>query len=226
MTFSCIIPAYNEWLRISDVLMTVLACSDIDEVIVVDDGSTDNTREMIESFAHPRLRTIFLDNNRGKTHAVIAAIRIAKWEYIVMIDADLINLYPEHITALVEPVRTGQYEVTLSTRENSLFIYKFFGTDFVSWERVIPRSLFVDEQYYLSGPGFWLEVLMNAKIIENKYSIKNIYFPNLISPRKSLKYWYFHGTLADWKMNIDIIRVVPIHRLAYQLWYFSRFYPK
>lgn len=143
-----------------------------------------------------------------------------------MIDSDLINLQPRHITSLIDPVRNKQVQVSLSIRRNSLYIYKFFGTDFVSGERVIPRSLFVDEQYYLSGTGFGLEVLMNAKIIENKYTIKNIYFPDLIAPRKSLKYGYFCGTLADWKMNRDILSVMPLHLLMYQIWYFSRFYQK
>lgn len=104
-----------------------------------------------------------------------------------MIDSDLLNLESQHITALIDPIRNKKANVTLSIRENSLYIYKFLGTDFVSGERVLPRSIFDDEQYYRVCPGFCLEVLMNARIIQKKYSVKNIYIKNVIAPRKSVK---------------------------------------
>lgn len=69
-----------------------------------------------------------------------------------MIDSDLLNLTPEHITAMIDPIRSQRAQVTLSIRENSLPLYRFLGTDFVSGERVLPRSLFIDRDYYLSGP--------------------------------------------------------------------------
>ncbi len=71
-----------------------------------------------------------------------------------MIDSDLIGLNTKHIRALIAPARDGSADVTLSLRENSLGLYKFFGTDFVSGERVVPREIFSDEVYYTSGPGF------------------------------------------------------------------------
>ena len=66
-----------------------------------------------------------------------------------MIDSDLINLESYHISSLIDPVRNKQSHISLSIRENSLPLYKFLGTDFVSGERVLPRSIFDDETYYL-----------------------------------------------------------------------------
>ena len=93
-----------------------------------------------------------------------------------MIDSDLIGLTSEHITYLIAPVRGESADVTLSIRENSLGLYKFFGTDFVSGERVIPREILADVPYYTSGPGFGLEVLMNEKILTGGYRVENIMF--------------------------------------------------
>ncbi len=94
-----------------------------------------------------------------------------------MIDSDLVGLRSQHITDLIAPVREGSVDVTLSIRENSLELYKFCGTDFVSGERVIPREIFADVLYYTTGPGFGLEVKMNEKILIGGYRVKNIMFP-------------------------------------------------
>ncbi len=77
MTFSCIIPTYNESLYITHVLSAVLACEDIDEVIVVDDGSTDDTWERISHFENTKLKKVQLPKNGGKTNAVLAGIKIS-----------------------------------------------------------------------------------------------------------------------------------------------------
>jgi hypothetical protein len=104
-----------------------------------------------------------------------------------MIDSDLIGLEKSHVESLIAPVQDGKADVTFSLRENSLGLYKFFGTDFVSGERIIPREVLADELYYTSGPGFGLEVKMNEKILALRYKVENIVFPGVITPRKSVK---------------------------------------
>ena len=70
-----------------------------------------------------------------------------------MIDSDLIGLKSEHITSLIEPIEHQDREVTLSIRENSLMIYKWLRSDFVSGERVVPRTLLQENELYLTtGP--------------------------------------------------------------------------
>lgn len=226
MLFSCIIPAYNEWPRIAKVLETVLACEELHEIIVVDDGSTDDTWEVIETFQHQKLQKIRQQKNGGKTNAVLRWINISKWNYIVMIDSDLLNLKVEHINSLIKPIKDKEADVTFSIRENSLKVYKWLQSDFVSGERIVPREIFEDNDFFISCPWFWLEVKLNEKIIAWKYTIKNIYFPNVISPRKVSKSWIFTGTLADVKMVHNIISVVSIPKLLYQIRYFSRLHQK
>jgi glycosyltransferase involved in cell wall biosynthesis len=222
MKFSCIVPAFNEAARIENVVRTLLLCPDLHEIVVVDDCSTDATWEVLNRLEHPKLRKIRHEKNSGKTRAVFTGIRESSGEYVVTIDSDLLNLKPEHVRDLIAPIRLGTADVTLSIRENSLGIYKLLRNDFVSGERAVPRAVLAEEGYYLSGPGFGLEVKMNEKIIAAKYRVKSVRFPGVITPRKSDKYGFVAGTVADMKMVGEILSVLPAWRLGYQLWYFYR----
>lgn len=90
-TFSLIIPAYNEASRISE---TLTACSEYlagqpfdSEIIVVDDGSTDDTSEIVRR-GFPNVKVIRYPDNRGKGHAVKVGISAATGEFRLFYDAD------------------------------------------------------------------------------------------------------------------------------------------
>lgn len=85
--------------------------------------------------------------------SVMTAIAKSSGDYIVMVDADLIGLKPSHISELIQPVISKKCNTTLSLRKNSLLIYKLFKTDFVSGERVIPREIFEDTDFFV-GKSF------------------------------------------------------------------------
>lgn len=223
MKFSAIIPAYNEGPRIASVLDILCRSHWIDEVIVIDDASSDNTKKVIEQCNYPKLRPVFLSTNGWKLNAVLTGVHMASGDYIVMIDADLIGLESNHIDMLIAPIFEKIADVTLSIRQNSLCIYKFLQTDFVSGERVIPKSIFDDEDFFLNGKGFSLEVKINQKIVEANYRVKNIFLPGLITPRKSDKMWKLKGFIADVKMIFEILWAMRIDKIMYQLWYFSGF---
>ncbi len=142
-----------------------------------------------------------------------------------MIDADLIGLKSEHISSLIRPIQQGESEVSLSRRENSLMIYQWLHTDFVSGERVIPKNLLQENEVYLTtGPGFGLEVKMNELIRQKGYRVKNVFFPGVITPRKSEKIGLIRGTLADMQMIIEILRSISVLSILKQLYYFSRWH--
>src|SRR5690349_10979581 len=93
---SCIIPAYNEQDRIGLVLGAVIGHPLIDEVIVVDDGSKDETARIAQGMDGPQV--IVCAKNGGKSRALATGIEAATGDILLLIDADLVALTPAHIT--------------------------------------------------------------------------------------------------------------------------------
>ena len=83
---SCVICAYNEASRISKVLDVAVGHPSIREVIVVDDGSTDATKEVVKKY--PSVRLIALEHNVGKSRAFVQGVAASTGELIMCLDAD------------------------------------------------------------------------------------------------------------------------------------------
>jgi len=113
---SAIVPAFNEADRISNVLTVLLKSPLIDEVIVVDDGSTDGTGKFVAS-NFPQVKLISKSKNLGKADALIAGVNAARGEIIFFCDADLTNLKQKHLTALILPVLTGKQRMMVGAQE-------------------------------------------------------------------------------------------------------------
>ncbi|MCT4616842.1 MAG: glycosyltransferase family 2 protein [Candidatus Gracilibacteria bacterium] len=213
---SCIIPAYNEGERIEKVLKIALNNDLISEIIIVNDGSTDNTKEVISNFISKnsdkseKVNFIDLEKNSGKTNAVITGIKASSSDYLLFLDSDLIGLDNNAINNLINPVIDKQADITISIRQNSLEIYKKMGLDFVSGERVFHKSLFTEKDFeeLLKLPGFALESYLNNIIINKKLRIKTVYWDKVISPRKSSKYGFWAGVKGDFNMIIEIIKTI------------------
>ncbi len=90
---SIVIPAYNEGARLPGTIREVAAWlganAPTGELVVVDDGSTDDTRARLAAIDEPRLRAIFAPDNRGKGAAVARGVMAASGEAIAFLDADL-----------------------------------------------------------------------------------------------------------------------------------------
>ncbi|MEQ1922872.1 MAG: dolichyl-phosphate beta-glucosyltransferase [Pyrinomonadaceae bacterium] len=120
---SIVIPAYNESERIVAPLRTILdfveASEAVYEVIVVDDGSSDDTAEVARRiFAeHPNVATnvIRYEKNRGKGFAVNTGLQAANADIAVFTDADLSTPITE-IDKLINPIKSGEYDVTFGSR--------------------------------------------------------------------------------------------------------------
>jgi glycosyltransferase involved in cell wall biosynthesis len=203
---SCIICAYNEAPRIAQGLAIAASHGLIDEVIVVDDGSTDGTAEVVRRF--PSVRLVIHPENRGKSYAMATGVAAARNELLLLLDADLKGLSAADLTALAAPVLSGRTYVSLSLRRNSLLIFRALGLDFVSGERVIRRDLLSQALAEVRAlPRFGIEVFMNRAIIEQRLSIAVAHWPQVTQARKTEKLGLIKGLRAEWRMIADLLRV-------------------
>ena len=212
---SCVICAYNEEERIANVLSVVVKHKDIDEIIVVDDGSKDKTVEVVKKF--PTARLISLPVNKGKSFALAIGVSFAEGKIIMLLDADLVGLSENNISQLIEPVIYGQADMSISLRENSLLIYKMIGLDFVSGERVFYKDFLSKSLEEIKTlKSYEVEVFMNKIIIKKKLRLKIVKWNNVISLRKSAKVGLWKGILGEITMILQILKSVSLFEIVRQ----------
>jgi len=213
---SCIIPAYNEGPRIGTILGVVYDHPLIDEIIVVDDGSKDNTKDIVKKFEGVQL--IVHEKNKGKSQTVADGLVRSKGDIIFLLDADLIGLTAKDVSDLIEPVFSGKADISISLRKNSPWLFRKIGLDFIAGERVFLKKLVhnrLDEIRRL--PNFGLEVYMNKLIIKNKYRIKIVFWRNVISPWPYKKRSLLLGLKSFLFMIVDILSTISVFEMARQL---------
>jgi glycosyltransferase involved in cell wall biosynthesis len=114
---SVVIPCYNESVTIEAILAAVRGSEITDlEIVVVDDASTDGTREKLRALeGQPGLRVIFHDRNQGKGAALRTGFRAATGEVVIVQDADL-EYDPKDYPKLLAPIRAGKADVVYGSR--------------------------------------------------------------------------------------------------------------
>ena len=112
---SVVIPVYNEVHTIGTVIDRVLNCGFDVEIIAVDDGSTDGSREFLQRFEHPRVRAYFHARNKGKGAALRLGFAAATHPYVFVQDADL-EYDPRDYDKLLEPLVDGRADVVFGSR--------------------------------------------------------------------------------------------------------------
>jgi glycosyltransferase involved in cell wall biosynthesis len=199
---TCLNPAFNE-----EVLRAVVGHPQVREVLVVDDGSLDDIAAVLRSV--PGATLIEMPLNRGKTAALVAGIRAAQGSYLLLVDADLSGLTPEHISALLDPLRTGRADVSVSLRESAPRFWRWLGIDYISGERVLSKSLLDHHaQTTLALPRFGFEVFLNSLLISRRSRVAVVCWPGVRSPPKRSKMGWSKGLVAEAKMIGDMARCV------------------
>jgi glycosyltransferase involved in cell wall biosynthesis len=116
MKLSVVIPAYNEVATIEEIIRRVQAVEMDKEIIVVDDGSTDGTREKLRQLADDgAVRALFHEENRGKGAALRTGFAAATGEIVIVQDADL-EYDPAQYPKLTKPIMDGEADVVYGSR--------------------------------------------------------------------------------------------------------------
>jgi glycosyltransferase involved in cell wall biosynthesis len=112
---SVIIPAYNEKDTIKAIIKKVKAVNIPKEIIIVDDGSKDGTREILRKIKDKEVKVIFHEKNSGKGAALRTGIKYSIGRIIIIQDADL-EYDPRDYPKLIKPILTGKFKVVYGTR--------------------------------------------------------------------------------------------------------------
>jgi len=153
---SLIVPVWDNLYLTQTCVTQFLHCTDGDlEVIVVDNGSSDWTWRWLEEVMveEPRVRAIHNDTNRGYGPALNQGLMVAKGEYLVCLNNDVIVLHPNWLETLIEPLRTNLYQIC-----GGRMIHQNGWVEVDGW---IPDYLegycLAFHRYFLSDVGFFDE---------------------------------------------------------------------
>lgn len=114
MKLSVIVPVFNEENTIVQLLKKLVVVNEVNEVIIVDDGSTDTTLKQIKKVSSKKIK-LFKKTNGGKGSAIRLGLTKVSGTHVLIQDADL-EYDPEDIPSLVEPVTKGKAEVVYGSR--------------------------------------------------------------------------------------------------------------
>jgi glycosyltransferase involved in cell wall biosynthesis len=204
---AAIVPAYNEEKTIGNVLKILKLAKEIDEIIVVSDGSTDKTAEISKSFG---VRVLEGPERAGKGRAMRKGVKSTDANVIAFFDADLIGLSPEHVSQLVQPILKNEAEMVVGIRdrigETPLWLLKIDPLLAFGGERAMKREIFENLPERFSR-GFEIETALNFYCQINKIKVKYIKLKGLKMIIKEKKYGFLKGFLERIKMEGEMIKI-------------------
>jgi len=170
-TVSVIIPCYNEEERILPLVSALKASKIKKEIIVVNDGSNEKTKNILQKIKGIKL--LNHPQNFGKSQTIKTGLLNSSSEIVVFIDADLKGFKPHHLKQMIAPLTNQDFDMVVANLEIFSPIFKLSGYSCAySGQRAFHRSLLIenldifDNQGYFGG--FLLEAKMNQRFLKTK----------------------------------------------------------
>ena len=214
MKISIVIPVFNESKTICDVIARVEEAINDKEIIIVDDNSTDGTRDLLLKYEGEKdFKVIYQPKNKGKGAALRAGFDIAKGEIIIVQDADL-EYNPKDYPILLEPILDNRADVVYGSRflggpHRVLFFWHYLGnlflttlsnmftninlSDMETGYKVFRRKIL--ESITLKCDRFGFEPEFTSKVARKKFIIYEV--PISYSGRD-----YSQGKKINWKDGV------------------------
>jgi glycosyltransferase involved in cell wall biosynthesis len=198
-----LIPAYNEASTIAGVVRMAKAAA-LGPVLVVDDGSTDATATTARDAG---AAVLSLSYNQGKGGAVYHGVRALRTDIVVLLDADLIGLTPEHLTDLAAPVLSGAVDMS-----RGVFVGGRWRTSAaqhlapqLNGQRAVRRYLLLDVPG-LARSRYGLEVAITEHAKQHGWKSQDVPMPNVSQVMKEEKLGFLRGLGKRLGMYRDILR--------------------
>lgn len=221
ISLSVIIPTYNEGETISVILRRLLLVKEVKQVVVVDDGSSDDTVKQVKKITDKRV-TLITKANGGKGTAVREGLEQVTGNYVLIQDADL-EYDPADIAELLKPIKTGKAEIVYGSRFlgphlNLLFwhwvgnhalnllvniLYNTTLSDMETCYKVMPTEYL--RSLNIKSNGFDMEPEITCKLLNKGYRIFEV--PISYTGRD-----FSEGKKITWKDGAVALKVVLQHK--------------
>jgi glycosyltransferase involved in cell wall biosynthesis len=218
---SFLVPAYNEAATVTAVLDAVWALELEQQIVVVDDGSTDGTGDLVERWREGREGVVLLrQGNRGKGAAIRAAIPHVDGDITVVQDADL-EYDPADVPALIEPIVRGAADVVFGSRlsggrpQRAYMFWHLVGNRFLSLlTNVLFNTTLSDME--TGYKAFRTDVLRSLELRQDDFAIE----PEITAQvcKRKLRIYelpiayygrtYAEGKKITWRDGIKAVRVL------------------
>ncbi|MFA6451139.1 MAG: glycosyltransferase family 2 protein [bacterium] len=206
MNVAALIPAYNEERTIRHTIHVLQHVPEINEIIVVNDGSQDRTAEIVAEELGVIL--VNLPENRGKGGAIRAGVDRTNAEVILLLDADLIGLSRQHVTDLLAPVTDGRAQTTMGVfsggRPMTDFAQKIAPK--LSGQRAILRNIL--NKIDIADARYGVEVAINLYLEDHNIDIYEVELANLTHHTKEEKLGLLKGVTARVVMYYDVVKIL------------------
>ncbi len=206
MNIVAIIPAYNEEDTIGSVLSVLKKVDKIKKIIVVSDGSKDDTVVIAKSFD---VEVIALKENMGKGGAMKVGLEEGPADILLFLDADLIGLKKKHVNDLLNPVLKNQADITIGVFEEGR-VFTDLAQKMVpklSGQRALQASV-LNGISDLEVARFGVEVALNNHIKKSKVRLKKVVLNNMSHVTKEEKLGFLKGVNARMKMYWEILSYI------------------
>jgi len=201
---TAIIPAYNESERIKRAILALGSSPLITEIIVVDDGSNDNTAKNAYSCG---AAVIKVSPNKGKGNAMNLGVLKSQNEIILFCDADMYGFEKEGLENTINPVLKGNLDMSVAVRPFVKFISSFIPFLIqTSGFRVLKKASWNQVPVNLIS-GYQIELTLNEVAKVNNWKVEYTTLPGLKHTIKEVKYGFWNGFMARIKMIRDIFHL-------------------
>lgn len=182
---SAIICAFNEERTISSVIETAYSYPCIEQVVVINDGSTDSTGFIINSLSESiDITYINLLPNKGKGYSMASGLELSTGDIIVFLDADIVNLSPRHIDQLVLPILDGQADMVMGQPSRTFINTRYNPFKNLTGQRAVKREQILPITNDIRFTRFGVETYINLYYQSEYLNTKRVILEDLAHPTK------------------------------------------
>jgi glycosyltransferase involved in cell wall biosynthesis len=201
MIIDAIVPARNEASTIADVIAALRGSAHVREVLVVDDGSYDDTADVA---AAAGAKVVRRDAARGsKAHAMAAGVAATDAESVLFVDADLIGITSAHLDAICRPLLENRCVMSIGTFDYGWRNPLVLRLPPTTGERIMPRWVFESIPPERLD-GFTIEVMINEVIAEGRFPTVARVMKGVTHRTKREKF----GRLEGWRRTARMFRSI------------------